>query len=80
MIIVSPASPSVRIWEAPRHAQVAADGLIINKLLRVSPFVVRFNSSVPTITFFIIIDNVFFLEAVCEDSLLFIRQFKKPNI
>lgn len=59
MIIVSPASPSVRIWEAPRHAQVAADGLIINKLLRVSPFVVRFNSSVPTITFFIIIDNVF---------------------
>ena len=80
MIIVSPASPSVRIWEAPRHAQVAADGLIINKLLRVSPFVVRFNSSVPTITFFIIIDNVFFSEAVCEDSLLFIRQQKKPNI
>lgn len=41
----------MRIWEAPRHVQVAADGLIINKLLRVSPFVVRFNSSVPTITF-----------------------------
>lgn len=55
---------------------MAADGLIINKLLRVSPFVVRFNSSVPTITFFIIIDNVFFSEAVCEDSLLFIRQQK----
>ena len=27
-----------------------------------------------------IIDNVFFREAVCEDSLLFIRQFKKLNI
>jgi len=37
---------------------VAADGFIINKHLRVSPFVVRFNSSVPTITFFIIIDII----------------------
>lgn len=60
MIIVSPASPSVRIWEAPRHAQVAADGLIINNILRVSPFVVRFNSSVPTILSLSFIDNVFF--------------------
>ena len=55
---------------------MAADGFIINKLLCVSPFVVRFDSSVPTITFFIIIDNDFFSEAVCEDSLLFIRQLK----
>ena len=30
--------------------------------------------------FLIIIDNVFFREAVCEDSLLFIRQLKKLNI
>lgn len=29
--------------------------------------------------FRIIIDNVFFREAVCEDSLLFIRQFKKTK-
>lgn len=64
----------MRIWEAPRHVQVAADGFIINKHLRVSPFVVRFNSSVPTILFLSFIDNVFFSEAVCEDSLLFIRQ------
>lgn len=55
---------------------MAADGLIINKLLRVSPFVVRFNSSVPTILSLSFIDNVFFSEAVCEDSLLFIRQLK----
>lgn len=80
MIIVFPASPSVRIWEAPRHAQVAANGFIINKHLRVSPFVVRFDSSVPTILSLSFIDNVFFSEAVCEDSLLFIRQQKKPNI
>lgn len=30
--------------------------------------------------FLIIIDNVFFREAVCEDSLLFIRLIKKLNI
>ena len=30
---------------------MAADGFIINKHLRVSPFVVRFDSSVPTILF-----------------------------
>ena len=38
---------------------MAADGFIINKHLRVSPFVVRFNSSVPTILFLSFIDNVF---------------------
>ena len=80
MIIVSPASPSVRIWEAPRHAQVAADGFIINIHLRVSPFVVRFNSSVPTITFVSLLTMFFSRRRSVKIASFLSDNYKKLNI
>ena len=70
----------MRIWEASRLAQAG-----FGRQLLTTSYPILYNRGEVRYLradyyFRIIIDNVFFREAVCEDSLLFIRLIKKLNM